>query len=135
MDACIQLQNVRNVAIIGAGISGIVSAVHLLREGIDVTNLERGRDFGSAWKYSLEPDRDAFFPSIKPPSYACPKLGDERKGVATEEIASTFAPPGPVYASLKSRGSSNIMWTSLMSWPDGTEDYMGRERVLVCHET
>ncbi|PVH76661.1 FAD/NAD(P)-binding domain-containing protein [Cadophora sp. DSE1049] len=129
MNPSIRLENVKHAVVIGAGISGIVSAVHLLRTGINVTILERAQNFGGAWSYSSEPDEDPPFPSIRPPG---PEWPDEEgvEGLNLEEITSFFAPRGPVYANMKCRSSSNIMRTSLLSWPEGTEDYMGHEKVL-----
>lgn len=39
----------RRVAVIGAGISGIVTAAHLRNEGIDVTVYERSSAAGGVW--------------------------------------------------------------------------------------
>jgi len=39
----------QRVAIIGAGISGIVAAAHLKKEGIDVTVFERSNAAGGVW--------------------------------------------------------------------------------------
>jgi cation diffusion facilitator CzcD-associated flavoprotein CzcO len=38
------------VAVIGAGISGIVAAAHLSREGINVTVFERSNAAGGIWQ-------------------------------------------------------------------------------------
>lgn len=40
---------VRRVAIIGAGISGVDTAAHLLLEGLDVTVFERTSAVGGVW--------------------------------------------------------------------------------------
>lgn len=37
------------VAVIGAGISGLVSALHLKKEGIDVVIFERSNSVGGVW--------------------------------------------------------------------------------------
>ena len=39
----------KSVAVIGAGISGIVTAAHLKNEGIDVTVFERSSAAGGIW--------------------------------------------------------------------------------------
>lgn len=131
IDASIRLGKVKNAVIIGAGISGIVSAVHLLRTGINVTVLERAHNVGGAWSYSPESDRDPPFPSIRPPSPEWNDLEQPRvEGLSPGEMVSFFAPRGPVYANMKSRNSTTIMRTSLLGWPEGTEDYMGHEKVL-----
>lgn len=38
-----------NVAIIGAGISGVVTAAHLSRRGANVTVFERAAEAGGVW--------------------------------------------------------------------------------------
>lgn len=38
-----------NVAVIGAGISGVVTAAHLKREGLDVSVFERSSAAGGIW--------------------------------------------------------------------------------------
>ena len=37
------------VAVIGAGISGVVTAAHLINEGVDVTVFERSSVAGGIW--------------------------------------------------------------------------------------
>jgi cation diffusion facilitator CzcD-associated flavoprotein CzcO len=37
------------VAIIGAGISGVVTAAHLLNAGLEVTVFERNKEAGGVW--------------------------------------------------------------------------------------
>lgn len=44
-----QYLNIRSVAVIGAGVSGIAAAVHLKRSGLDVTVYERNRHVGGIW--------------------------------------------------------------------------------------
>jgi cation diffusion facilitator CzcD-associated flavoprotein CzcO len=39
----------KRVAVIGAGISGVVSAGHLLAAGLDVTVFERSEAAGGVW--------------------------------------------------------------------------------------
>jgi cation diffusion facilitator CzcD-associated flavoprotein CzcO len=43
------LHSSKSVAVIGAGISGIVTAAHLKNEGIDVTVFERSSAAGGIW--------------------------------------------------------------------------------------
>lgn len=44
-----QKRQIQRVAVIGAGISGVVSAAHLLRAGFDVTIFERNSEAGGIW--------------------------------------------------------------------------------------
>jgi MFS transporter, ACS family, pantothenate transporter len=37
------------VAVIGAGVSGVVTAAHLKKEGLDVTVFERSKAAGGVW--------------------------------------------------------------------------------------
>jgi ACS family pantothenate transporter-like MFS transporter len=39
----------KRVAVIGAGISGVVTAAHLKKEGINVTVFERSKAAGGIW--------------------------------------------------------------------------------------
>lgn len=41
--------SVNRVAVIGAGISGVVSAAHLLAAGVKVTVFERNKAAGGVW--------------------------------------------------------------------------------------
>ena len=43
------VSQVRRVAVVGAGISGVVSAAHLLAAGFDVTVFERNKQPGEIW--------------------------------------------------------------------------------------
>ncbi|CAM1501457.1 Fc.00g034410.m01.CDS01 [Cosmosporella sp. VM-42] len=122
---------IRTVAIIGAGLSGLVSAVHLLRAGINITIFERANHVGGAWKYSPQPDRDPPFPSVRPPTPDWAELERlQGEGLSVEEAALRFAPPGPVYANMKSRGSKVIMRTSLVNWPEGSGEPLDHGEVL-----
>lgn len=108
------------VGVIGAGLSGIVTAAHLLRAGINVTVFERSDSPGGAWKFSPQADRDPPFPNIRPPAADWHELEELRaSGLDPEGAAKMFDPPGPVYANMKSRGSEEIMCTSLEEWPEG----------------
>ncbi|KAH8752777.1 hypothetical protein F5883DRAFT_651301 [Diaporthe sp. PMI_573] len=112
--------HIRTVGVIGAGLSGIVAATHLLRAGIDVTVFERSNSPGGAWKFTPEADRDPPFPSIRPPAADWDELEEWRAGEpGFDDAVRIFDPPNPVYANMKSRGSEEIMRTSLEGWPEG----------------
>ncbi|KAK7968795.1 dimethylaniline monooxygenase [Apiospora saccharicola] len=120
---------IETAAVIGAGISGVVSAAHLLRAGIDVTVFERADGVGGAWIYNEQPDRDPPFPNERIQSRtpagtaSSDKLGHaERTNGAMpglDDAAHAFGPPGPVYTSMKSRSDEVQMRTTLRDWPDG----------------
>jgi phytoene dehydrogenase-like protein len=42
-------EKIHTVAVVGAGISGVVAAAHLLRNGLKVTVLERSSGPGGVW--------------------------------------------------------------------------------------
>lgn len=111
---------IRTVGVIGAGLSGIVTAAHLLRAGINVTVFERSNSPGGAWKFSPQTDREPPFPNIRPPAADWHELEELRaSGLDPESAVKIFDPPGPVYANMKSRGNDEIMRTSLEGWPEG----------------
>lgn len=127
------LHNINSVAIIGAGLSGVVTAAHLLRAGISVTVFERGNQVGGVWIYSEQPDREPPFPNTRPapppPLILKGPLGDELPQQTWQttgrvvpnlgEAARAFAPPGPTFTNMKSRGSEKTMRTTLKEWPEG----------------
>lgn len=43
------MSEIKHVAVIGAGISGVAAAAHLKKEGIEVTVFERSRAAGGVW--------------------------------------------------------------------------------------
>lgn len=129
---------IKAVAVVGAGISGVVSAAHLLRAGMEVTVFERSEEIGGAWIYSEQPDRDPPFPNARiPPRPPKTAPSDElehaepRSGAVPcpEEAARIFAPPGPVYTDMKCRSDATLMRTTLRNWPDGTRAPIGPEDV------
>lgn len=46
---------VRSVAVIGAGVSGVSAAIHLTRAGLEVTVFERSSRAGGVWYVTYEP--------------------------------------------------------------------------------
>ena len=53
--------DVKTVAVIGAGVSGVSSAIHLRNAGLDVTVFERGDVAGGVWCVAFIPD-SSFLP-------------------------------------------------------------------------
>jgi NADPH-dependent 2,4-dienoyl-CoA reductase/sulfur reductase-like enzyme len=52
VDSCVmaeRLSEIRRVAVIGAGVSGVASAVHLRAAGLDITVFERSSKAGGVW--------------------------------------------------------------------------------------
>ncbi|KAL4984229.1 hypothetical protein BDW68DRAFT_180841 [Aspergillus falconensis] len=104
---------IRRVAVIGAGISGVVSAAHLLQAGLDVTAFERSHAAGGDER--VAPD-----PSYTSLNHLSRKGIDEDKSNA----ALTHAPPGPCYDGLKNNVSTPLMRVKLNPWPEGTPDFV-----------
>ncbi|KAI1758836.1 FAD dependent oxidoreductase [Hypoxylon sp. FL1150] len=128
MDSSAQSGKIKTVAVIGAGLSGIVSTAHLLHAGIDVTVFERANNAGGAWEFSPQTDRDPPFPSTQPP---VPDWDKPTSDELTSETAPlSFSPPGPLYANMKSRGSEQTMRTSLGGWPEGKRAPLAHSEVL-----
>ncbi|KAL4769359.1 major facilitator superfamily domain-containing protein [Aspergillus nidulans var. acristatus] len=110
---------IRRVAVIGAGISGVVSAAHLMQAGLDVTVYERSHAAGGVWLYDERVAPEPSYTSLKP-------LESERHFDKNERnIALTHAPPGPCYDGLKNNVSTPLMRVKLNAWPEGTPDFVG----------
>ncbi|KAJ5083365.1 hypothetical protein N7456_012792 [Penicillium angulare] len=135
---------IQSVAVVGAGISGIVSAAHLLASGKNVTIFERSQAAGGVWLYDKRVPIEAHYPSLKP-------SGEQIIGRGKERQALLHAPPGwvnilssltpaittatisrfydadcfrPCYESLTNNVSTPLLRTKLNSWPEGTLDYV-----------
>ncbi|RWA09667.1 hypothetical protein EKO27_g5416 [Xylaria grammica] len=119
---------IKNVAVIGAGISGVVSAAHLIREGFEITVFERTGAIGGVWCYDERVDRDPPFPNIVPPVQDWKDL--EKEGLSTEEASLLHGPPGPCYAGLKNNVPTSLMKSSLLPWPEETEEFVDQGRVV-----
>ena len=48
-DTPVRVEGVRSVAVIGAGVSGILATKYLLQAGLDVTVFERNSSAGGIW--------------------------------------------------------------------------------------
>ncbi len=131
---------IRAVAVIGAGISGVVSAAHLLGQGLDVTVFERSSAPGGVWHFDPRLPTEPPYPNERPPA---PTPDDDAHGPDSsepqhesgsrprtfEEASLTHAPPGPCYEGLRNNVSTPVMRTTLMDWPEGTPDYITHEQV------
>ncbi|KAM0713546.1 hypothetical protein Q7P37_010508 [Cladosporium fusiforme] len=136
--------DVRTVAVIGAGVSGVASAVHLRKAGLDVTVFERNPHVGGVWVFDERTSKDAPYPSILPSVGDSPehelarsKRKDSKTGSPVDEEAApawddspsasvAFAPPGPCYAGLKNNVSTHEMEMQCHAWNEGTEEFVGQ---------
>ncbi|KAI1304325.1 hypothetical protein F5Y03DRAFT_358034 [Xylaria venustula] len=113
---------IKNVAVIGAGISGVTSAAHLIKEGIEVAVFERTGTIGGVWYYDERVDRDPPFPNLIPPAQDWNDL--EAEGLSPAEALLLHGPPGPCYAGLKNNVPTSLMKSCLLPWAEGTEEYI-----------
>ncbi|KAK3356495.1 hypothetical protein B0T25DRAFT_474457 [Lasiosphaeria hispida] len=143
-EAATVLSTVQTVAVIGAGISGITAAAHLLRAGLSVTVFERSVACGGVWNYDPNPSLDTPYPNEKPSegdyktslpgqyAYHTPppdtsyhrrgsRTKDNAVSVSNEEL--THAPPSACYAGLRNNIPLPLMSTSLASYPPGEPDF------------
>jgi cation diffusion facilitator CzcD-associated flavoprotein CzcO len=142
-------KRVKRVAVVGAGISGVCSAAHLLRLGLDVTLFERSSIAGGVWHHdsrtAREPDYTKQNPSLgdyarriplggsylTPPS--TPPRDDRQKesrpAASDEELEIAHAPPGPTYDGLKNNVALPLMKTTLADWPAGLDDYVSQQHL------
>lgn len=58
-----------NVAVIGAGTSGLVSAKYLLAQGYNVTVYEQAQNFGGIWWYTDKTGKDEYGQNIHSAMY------------------------------------------------------------------
>lgn len=118
----------KTVAVIGAGISGVCAAAHLLKQGLEVVVFERSAIAGGVWHYDKRSARDPSYPNEIPSigdykptpeqAYSTPPPEDDD----SDDFEIAHAPPGPCYAGLKNNVSTREMRVSLGPWPEGTED-------------
>ncbi|KAJ5902977.1 hypothetical protein N7504_005360 [Penicillium tannophilum] len=113
--------SIQRVAVIGAGISGVVSAAYLLAAGKEVMVLERSQAAGGVWLYDKRVPIEAQYPSIKPLDVE-QYVKDGREGKERQDLL--HAPPGPCYESLTNNVSTPLLRTKLNAWPQGTPHYV-----------
>ncbi|KIX07726.1 uncharacterized protein Z518_02380 [Rhinocladiella mackenziei CBS 650.93] len=125
--------NVKRVAVIGAGISGVCSAAHLLKQGPEVILFERSGIAGGVWHFdersALEPSYPNENPSLGDYKTTLPHADDTPPPESGEDLGLEIilAPPGPCYAGLMNNVSTRLMKTSLLDWPEGTEDFVSQK--------
>ncbi|KAH8799751.1 FAD dependent oxidoreductase [Xylogone sp. PMI_703] len=136
--------DIRTVAVIGAGVSGVASAAHLKKAGLDVTVFERTGKTGGVWVFDSRRPPEPAYPSIAPSvaetaffkhnevEDSDSKSVDSGVGINREEQddpAILHAPPGPCYEGLHNNVPTGLMELTLNSWKPGTEQ-ISRHNVL-----
>jgi cation diffusion facilitator CzcD-associated flavoprotein CzcO len=127
---------IKSVAVVGAGISGVSSAAHLLRHGFEVVVFERSSVTGGVWHFDPRPDRDPDYPSTEshegnhtPDTDAKTKDVVGRVSQDEDDIALLHAPPGPCYEGLMNNVPTTMMRTTLLQWPEGTPDHVTHHEI------
>jgi len=134
-------QGVKKVAVIGAGISGVSTAAHLLKQGgsgLEVVLFERSGVAGGVWHFDERSAVDPAYPNERPSkgdyetrpelAYSTPPPEDENEENGKVKDFEIFhAPPGPCYAGLMNNVSTRLMRTSLQAWPEGTADFVSQK--------
>lgn len=125
---------IKSVAVIGAGISGVSSAAHLLRHGFEVVVFERSSVTGGVWHFDPRPDRDPEYPSTESPEGKHTPNGivNSKDGLQIQDeddIALLHAPPGPCYEGLMNNVPTTMMKTTLLQWPEGTPDHVTHHEI------
>ncbi|KAE8155316.1 pantothenate transporter [Aspergillus avenaceus] len=112
--------HINKVAVIGAGISGVVSAGHLLAAGLDVTVFERNQAAGGVWLYDERTPVEPSYPAMRPSETdLAPKDRHQRDRFVLEH-----APPGPCYDGLRNNVPTPLIRVKLNAWPEGTPDFV-----------
>lgn len=142
----------QTVAVIGAGISGVCTAAHLLKEGLSVTVFERSSIAGGIWHYDDRVPGDPPYPSNTPSlgdyevsqrgqfSYVTPPSEQRNETPQNQtfrveannylsDLETHFSPPGPCYRGLRNNVPTYLMESSLGQWPEGTEPVVGQRDV------
>ncbi|KAH6653033.1 hypothetical protein BKA67DRAFT_520147 [Truncatella angustata] len=114
------LEGIEEVAVIGAGISGVTSAAHLLRQGLKVTVFERSSQVGGVWHYDDRVANEPTYPNIQPPAPNRPDY---------EDAAVDHAPPGPCYKGLRNNVPTTLMRSTLMKWPEDTPEIVSQDLI------
>lgn len=138
------------VVVVGAGISGVTAAAHLLKQGLLVTVFERSSISGGVWHFDNRTPEDPSYPSntpsvgdyerSRPGQYAYstppPETADEMRGEPAKSPSATddalaihFSPPGPCYAGLKNNVPTSLMVSALGPWLEGTQDITGQQNL------
>ncbi|PKY01124.1 FAD/NAD(P)-binding domain-containing protein [Aspergillus campestris IBT 28561] len=113
---------IRRVAVIGAGISGVVTAAHLLSAGLEVTVFERNQAAGGVWLYDKRKPHDPHYPAVKPSKGEQTVHGTDEAAVLLEH-----APPGACYEGLKNNVPTPLLRLTFNAWPPGTPDFVSHQ--------
>ncbi|KAL8746083.1 MAG: hypothetical protein Q9190_001868 [Brigantiaea leucoxantha] len=142
-------QGINSVAIVGAGISGVVAAKHLKASGLKVTVYERSGVIGGVWCYDERLPPEPKYPSVKPSkAEAHPEYESGPNGLSHNTVALHHAPPGygdmangfakpsgtdtkssPCYDGLFNNVSTPLLELKDHPWPKGTNDFVNHRKI------
>lgn len=122
---------IQSVAVVGAGVSGVSAAAHLLRHGLDVVVFERSPVAGGVWVFDPRRDQDPAYPVAGDdhPQHLLEK-GDLKnsthnfKKEGVDDVLIAHAPPGPCYEGLMNNVPTTMMRSTLLNWPRGTPEHV-----------
>lgn len=128
---------IKSVAVIGAGISGVSSAAHLLRQGFQVVVFERSDVAGGVWHFDSRADKDPEYPADdsstigNSPETTNGAKSDAKAGIKDNEydVLLAHAPPGPCYEGLMNNVPTRMMRSTLLQWPEGTPDHVTHKEI------
>ncbi|KAG8629817.1 hypothetical protein KVT40_001436 [Elsinoe batatas] len=131
---------VKKIAVIGAGVSGVAAAIHLKKAGLDVTIYERTNKAGGVWVFNENRPQDPSYPSTRPSAGdvderalvdTLENLSSHEAGVGSESIwkkaECLHAPPAAAYRGLKNNVSTVEMEMQSHPWKDGTEEFVNHK--------
>lgn len=130
------MARITSVAVIGAGISGVSSAAHLLKHGFQVVVFERSDVAGGVWHFDPRADKDPDYPvadsKVARSSQIISDSKLETNGVEDkkeDDILLAHAPPGPCYEGLMNNVPTRMMRSTLLQWPEGTPDHVTHKEI------
>lgn len=137
---------IKSVVVVGAGISGVSAAAHLLKHGFEVVVFERSAAAGGVWVFDPRRDKDPEYPisDTAHDSFAATNGTNHRTngaGKATkEDVLLAHAPPGPCYEGLMNNVPTTMMRSTLLNWPQGTPEHVTHREIEkyvqdLAHET
>lgn len=122
---------IKSVAVIGAGISGVSAAAHLLKHNFSVVVFERSAVAGGVWHYDPRADTDPAYPIAGSSTPGSPSSREQKadqeastNSKTPAALALAHAPPGPCYAGLTNNVPTPMMRSTLQQWPAGTPDHV-----------
>ncbi|MCJ1346973.1 hypothetical protein MMC31_005193, partial [Peltigera leucophlebia] len=131
---------VHTVAVIGAGVSGLSSALHLRAAGLEVTVYERSSAPGGIWLYDERTPPEPEYPCASPPmaegffkehedhSKSQDIMLDVDQKIFAQ-IENLHAPPGPCYEGLHNNVSTTLLEMKNHPWPAGTPDFIHHRHI------